>query len=231
MDNPQRNLNMKYTLNENYFETINSANKAYWLGLIAADGSVSELQPGKRNQRLQITLKYEDKYILEKFKASIKYTGPILEHTIKTGKYQGHRYVSILFTCNKMAQDLSKYNIIPRKTYIFSYPNIPEKYTFDFIRGYFDGDGSVFISHEKHWRNGTIVPVIHFRFIGTESLMKAIQAKLNLGGSLVKSRNSSTYELCYKHNKKALEFFSKIYANKTLYLKRKYNIFKDVQRL
>lgn len=231
MDNPQRNLNMKYTLNENYFDTINSANKAYWLGLIAADGSVSKLQPKRRNQRLQITLKYEDKYILEKFKSNIKYTGPVLEYTIKTGKYQGHRYATILFTSNKIAQDLAKYNIVPGKTYTYSYPNIPDKYTFDFIRGYFDGDGSVFISNEKHWRNGTITPVIHFRFIGTKSLMETIQRKLNIGGALIKSRNSFTYELCYKRKIKALEFFSKIYTKKSLYLKRKYNIFKDVQRL
>lgn len=61
--------------------------------------------------------------------------------------------------------------------------------------------------------------------------MKTIQSKLNIGGSIVKSRNSSTYELCYKRRTKAAEFVSKIYTGKSLYLKRKYNIFKDVQRL
>lgn len=223
---------MKYTLNENYFENIDCADKAYWLGFIAADGSISPLQPKKRNQRLAIVIKAEDRYLLERFKKDINYTGSLHNIVLKSGKWKGNEYVQIQFTSNKIAQDLAKYNIVPRKTYSFTYPkNLPEEYTFDFIRGYFDGDGSVFMSQEKHWRHGTIVSVIHFRFVGTEDLLRVIQEKLNMGGSLRKKKNSFVYELHYKRRKKAKEFFEKLYTNRTLYLTRKYNVFKDVQRL
>lgn len=70
-----------------------------------------------------------------------------------------------------MKTDLIRLGCVPNKSLILKFPseNIfsnPELIR-HFIRGYFDGDGSVFISREKHWRNKRYFNVIHYRFCGT----------------------------------------------------------------
>lgn len=221
-----------YQLNENYFEIIDSREKAYFLGLLTADGCIHKPIPGKRKPRISLVLKLEDKYIIESFANAIEFKGNIHTITIKKGKYSGHQYARILFTSNKMANDLAKYGVVNNKTYLkHVYPIIPQEYDNDFIRGYFDGNGSVFISNEKHWRKGGIFPVIHFRFVGQKDLLETIKDKLNLKGTFNKSKRSFVYELCYKRRIQASLFFNKIYNDTNLYIKRKYEVFKDVQRL
>lgn len=220
-----------YQLNENYFETIDSREKAYFLGLLAADGCIHKSTPKKRNTRIALTLKLDDKYIIERLSEAIEFKGNVRIITIRKGEYAGHQYSHIQFTSDKMAEDLSKYGITRDKSSTLTYPTIPEMYDYDFIRGYFDGNGSVFISNEKHWRTKKITPVIHFRFCGPEKLLSEIQNKLGIKGRLVKSRKSFVHELQCKRNVQANIFFNKIYTDTDLYLKRKYDIFKNVQRL
>lgn len=220
-----------YQLNENYFETVDTREKAYFLGLLAADGCIHKAIPGKRNTRISLSLKIEDKYIIDSFAKAINYTGNVRIVTIRKGQYAGHQYGCLLFTSNKMAADLLKYGITGSKSSTLQYPPIPKELDFDFIRGYFDGNGSAFISNEKHWRTGKITPIIHFRFCGPEKLLIEIQKRLNVKGRLVKSKKSFVYELQCKRNVQANIFFNKIYTDTNLYLKRKYNVFKNVQRL
>lgn len=220
-----------YQLNESYFETIDTREKAYFLGLLAADGCIHKTIPGKRNTRISLTLKIEDKYIIDSFAKAINFTGNVRVITIRKGQYAGHQYGCLLFTSDKMAADLSRYGVTISKSSTLQYPVIPREFDYDFIRGYFDGNGSAFLSNEKHWRTGKITPVIHFRFCGPEKLLAAIQSKLEVKGRLIKSKKSYVYELQCKRNVQANTFFNKIYTDTNLYLKRKYDVFKNVQRL
>lgn len=220
-----------YQLNENYFEIIDSREKAYFLGLIAADGCIHKSIPKKRNTRIALTLKVEDGYIIEKLSEALEFKGNVRIVTIRKGKYIGHKYSHVQFTSNKMAIDLSKYGITRDKSSTLTYPTISKEYDYDFIRGYFDGNGSVFLSNERHRRTGKITPVIHFRFCGPEKLLSEIQSKLGIKGRLVQSKKSFVYELQCKRNVQASIFFNKIYTDTNLYLKRKYDVFKNVQRL
>ena len=221
-----------YQLNENYFETIDTREKAYFLGLLTADGCIHKSIPKKRHKRISLILKEEDKYIINALAEAIEFNGNIRINTIRKGKYAGHKYACILFTSDKMAADLAKYGVVNNKSIIkHSYPNIPNEFDYDYIRGYFDGNGSAFISNEKHWRNGTITPVIHFRFFGQPEFLATIKDKLNLKGTLTKSKRSFIYSLNYKRIIQANLFFNKIYTDTNLYLKRKYDVFKNVQRL
>ena len=221
-----------YQLNENYFETIDTREKAYFLGLLTADGCIHKPIPGKRHIRIALILKIQDKYIIEAFAKAIDFNGNVRTITIRKGKYAGHQYGCIVFTSDKMARDLDKYGVFNNKSVIMhSYPNIPDEFDNDFIRGYFDGNGSVFISNEKHWRSGKIFPVIHFRLFGQQEFLATIKEKLNLKGTFTKSKRSFIYSLNYKRRTQASLFFNKIYADTNLYLKRKYDVFKNVQRL
>jgi hypothetical protein len=118
---------------ENYFETIDAEEKAYFLGFISADGCVIERNGNCRV--LSIHINKQDIDILEKFKKEINYEGEI-----SMGKSRS-RMCTIFCTSMKMFNDLSKYNVTPRKSRILKFPKLPENMIHHYMRGYFDGDG------------------------------------------------------------------------------------------
>lgn len=123
-----------------YFKT-QSHNMAWIMGFIAADGTIS-----KDCNRIKIGLALKDKEILEKIKEELK-----LEPEIKVYRSNnGHDCCSLTWTCEEHKKDLAYYNIVPAKTFILKPPlNLSKEYYIDFIRGYFDGDGSVNLIHQK----------------------------------------------------------------------------------
>lgn len=124
----------KYEVNDNYFDT-QKPNMAYILGFLAADGSVS-----KDSNQIKIGLSAVDVDFLEMIKREMGIKNPILTYTTNNG----FEVSELRFTSQKIKQELATYNIVPRKTYSFEFPQKLEKqYYKDFIRGYFDGDGSV----------------------------------------------------------------------------------------
>ena len=123
-----------YIINDDYFDNIGH-NQAYLLGFIAADGTVN-----KNDNSIKIALSSVDKSFLEEMKKELKSNAPISDFEDKNGfKHSEFRFSSV-----KIKQRLANFGIIPNKTYESFFPqNIPNEYLIDFIRGYFDGDGSV----------------------------------------------------------------------------------------
>ena len=130
-ENPQNQR--KYPVNDNYFDVENER-MAYLLGFLAADGCVR-----KESNEIKVSLSAVDKEFLEIFYSEIG------GHPVKSFTTQeGFDVVSWSCTSKHIKEQLKKYNIIPQKTFNFSFPrNLDKKYWRDFIRGYFDGDGSV----------------------------------------------------------------------------------------
>lgn len=114
------------------FDSLDS-NSAYWLGFFMADGNISD------DNRIRLMLQKADITHIQKFKDFVE-----CEHKISyTDKYPNR--VSLEFTSKEMASILAKYNIVPRKTLLAIPPN-PEifgKYFKDYLRGFFDGDGTI----------------------------------------------------------------------------------------
>ncbi|MEE0930544.1 MAG: hypothetical protein UIM53_06045 [Acutalibacteraceae bacterium] len=135
-------------LDEDFFENIDSEEKAYFLGLIITDGCIHEDK--KRETSVSITLIDEDSYLLEYFRDIIG--------SEKKVAHDGRGCSQITIYSNKMAKDLEKYGIVPRKSLSTIFPqNIDNKDMYRHIlRGIFDGDGSIGfykrknrISHDK----------------------------------------------------------------------------------
>lgn len=123
----------KYNVNESFF-FIQSSNLAYLLGFLASDGTVS-----KDRNEIALGLSAVDREILEKFYNTIG--GRPIDDYITADGFNISRWV---FTSQKVKQELSKYSIVPNKTFVLQPPyKLNKKYWIDFIRGYFDGDGSV----------------------------------------------------------------------------------------
>lgn len=124
-----------YSFNENYFEEINTEDKAYFLGFIVADGCISD----KTNA---IRIIQKDTYILEKFKIYIEFNGDIFVRKDKKISY-------ITISSSKTKKDLEKLGIHSNKTMVVKYPNIPENLQNHFMRGVFDGDGCISLRNDN----------------------------------------------------------------------------------
>lgn len=123
-----------------------TAESCYWAGFINADGHIDLYQPSYRktiNYKLGITLSKKDECHLKKLINTLGYSS----YRYGTSTIRGKTNENITFATNKkeISLDLiNKFNIVPgKKSCNEKFPVIPNKYMKDYIRGYFDGDGSV----------------------------------------------------------------------------------------
>lgn len=123
-----------HDVNDNYFSEENH-NMAYLLGFLASDGTIR-----KNDNSVKIGLSSVDRDFLLTIKKEIGYQGELTDYITSNG----FSVSELRFTSKQIKADLAKYNIVPNKTFIYTFPkNLKREYWIDFIRGYFDGDGSV----------------------------------------------------------------------------------------
>lgn len=131
----------------NYFEKIDSEEKAYFIGLLLTDGSIT---PGKngRSPVIRIELSEADEEVLRQFQYEIQSDAGI---TYNKRKDRENGTVSITLRSEKMAEDLSVFGIVPNKTYVTDRlpDGIPKEYIPAFLRGVIDGDGSIYYSNGR----------------------------------------------------------------------------------
>lgn len=120
------NLYHNIDLIEDYWETIDTYDKAYFLGFLITDGNISG-----NSVRLQISDK--DSEILKVFSQKTNNTNKISYDNRNLASFQAKR--------SKWVSDLSKYGIVPRKTSTVYLPNLDENLMSHLIRGLIDGDG------------------------------------------------------------------------------------------
>ena len=219
---------MKYQINETFFEKIDSAQKAWMLGFITADGCIY-----KRNGHqtmLTISVRDYDIEILELFK---KYISP--EHSIiqVQDKRRPNTVMSTLqLTSNILCNSLENIGIGPRKTFDLDIANIlgklSEEYRFAFILGYFDGDGNIDVPSNE------TISKSHVRISGPMKNLKAFQTFLSenhIEVSVIEDKRN------YKEPFGSLEcknttskycFLKKIYGSKVTSLSRKKKIAEDL---
>lgn len=151
---------LNFDLNVNFFKNIDTETKAYFLGLIAADGTIVEsVSKSKKNTKKYFALSFKksDEDILHYFKKCINsysdvkysYKLPFLgkNNNIYTPELQSYFRVYRKDFINNL---LNK-GIVPNKTKIgIVLPDLPDDLIPHFIRGYFDGDGCIGIYPYKH---------------------------------------------------------------------------------
>lgn len=142
------------SINHDYFETIDSHEKAYWLGFICADGHIrkSEKRATTPN-RISILIQKSDRILIERIKLALNSKHKIIDDA-PLDKRTGKRYErsSIQMYSRKMIQDLFNLGIGEDKSYNCSFPKISEKFYPDFIRGLCDGDGSLGLNQSDNLR-------------------------------------------------------------------------------
>lgn len=127
--------------NIHYFDSIDTPNKAYFLGFLFADG-----RNVYKKDEIKIQLQECDLHILESFKKEIESILPIKinRQAISNGEIRNYY---ILRMCGKHLCDrLNELGMTPNKSATISLPKegeVPHEYFRDFLRGYVDGNGSI----------------------------------------------------------------------------------------
>lgn len=216
--------------NFNFFEKIDTEEKAYWLGFMYADGYV-----GAKNHFVGLSISLKDIEHLKKYNKALDYNKGL---NIKESHQFGSKsklnklgetiyMVTTEIKNKKLHSDLIDKGCIPNKSLILHFPN-EEIFNYDkflilsFIRGYFDGDGTLGLyQHSK--TNKTLEESL--MFVGTKQFLEKIQDYLGQGFLMQKPNCSyKTYRLSYSTTK-AFNVAKLIYENSTIYLQRKYDIY------
>lgn len=116
--------------NDSFFNKLNELS-AYWAGFIAADGNLF-----LKNKLISIGLSLKDISHIKKFKLAIKSNAAI-------SIVKSNNSARICFRSEKIYEDLEKMGIGPNKSLTISIVKVPENLINHFIRGVYDGDGSV----------------------------------------------------------------------------------------
>lgn len=226
-----RNLGLRFRPNPgnvHYFETIDSYAKAYILGFIAADGA---LVPAKNSSTitLTITVKYEDKAVLEFIKSEIGNTHSLIEITRPSSfdPDKNIHHIRLSFSTPEIVHDIMKYGIAPRKSLTMPniIKNIPYEFRDAFIIGYFDGDGSVHIENGLKKMEHGIYPdhSLYINFRGTVEFLKGICEHLDINVSHIYIRDNIA-TLSFASKKDTYRLFQ-CYSNLPFYYERKYSRF------
>lgn len=212
----------KHQVNHNFFETIDTEEKSYFLGLFYADGYNQE-----DSHNVRMNLHSRDKHILETL-TSLTQPTKRLYYAKKKDQY------AICIVSEKMSKDLANHGCFQRKTEFLKPPEtVPDSLIHHFIRGYFDGDGCVCVYHKKGKPNSFVCSV---RMFGTEDFIswtQSILAKkcdLPINKLSTKTNFITLYGLHYSSKKRCLRICEYLYNNATIYLTRKYDKFMVIEK-
>lgn len=215
-----REKSLKFRCNEHYFDIIDTEHKAYWLGLLAADGYIKDTTP----LGFGISLKEKDKYILEELKKDIEFTGEIKTYTPKPGySYATTTYSRLVISSPYLRERLIQLGIKSHKTTILTFPTdqqIPPSFYRHFIRGYIDGNGS--ITHG----GPTLLDKPHIKVCGTFEFLTGLQQNLNTHHKLNRKkqqqeRNINSWNIAIGSRQDVLRILKLLYLDCSIYLKRK----------
>lgn len=215
----------KKEVNSNYFDVIDTEEKAYWLGFFFADGYVSSTK-----KSIELCIQEYDKSHISKFKKAINSKHKISSKKIK---FDGKEFMAsrISIKDEKIWKDLVKHGCIPVKSKTIELPSLDSKELYrHFFRGYFDGDGSI-----QRGNNRNTVYVCACITSGSLDFLKSIQLyckDLGIRTTLrYPSKNHSAYDLRTTSRNEAITFLNHLYENSTIYLDRKYNQYQEICRL
>lgn len=203
---------MQNKVNLSYFDDIDSEDKAYWLGFLAADGNIT-CSDGR--YRIALVIKADDKKHLELFRQSLNSSS-----TIRSKMVMGNEYVLIQISGKQLAKRLVELGITPRKSLTLEFPvMLPDELNRHFMRGYFDGDGCIARSRA--------CKQLQFMVLGTKSFLEVYCDKLLQAGCIssvclyLAKASSGCYQIAYTGNRQVPRIMNWLYQDATIFLSRK----------
>jgi len=215
-------------INTSFFKKINSEESAYFLGFLYADGNV---QINNTAYCITLKLKSNDQMIIEKFRDIMSPSSPI-----KITKNKGSENTYSYFRINQkeICEQLISHGCGPNKSLILEFPTtISRELTHHFLRGYSDGDGTIY---KNHFKNKKTINTI-WKFVSTKQFCnetaKILKEQLGISCSQSLSRpetNKITTTLSVGGNLQVIKALDWIYKDATIYLPRKYDKYLEFKK-
>ena len=226
----------RYSYNKNFFEIIDTPSRAYWFGFLCADGSITRFYKGEnlRSMSVELTVKSDDEGHLHKYLEALESNTPIQHREIHL-QSTGKTYTACRCVINNthLCWDLIDHGCTPCKSTTLMFPDskdVPPELLSHFMRGYFDGDGS--ISQYMWGRQKTTV----WTLCGTEEFLTQFGAVLTENGVQLASgpkaekRGEKIYELRIYGLANIQCLMAFLYQDSTpsIRLDRKYNTYQSM---
>lgn len=210
-----------YHFNEHWLDELDCEEKFYFLRFFAADG----YNKSQSNNAI-IGLQEEDFELLDKFKKLLESDRPIYRGKNGKNKLGEIRYKAIFeLTSKYFCTKLTELGLMRAKTLKIRFPNyIPEEYLSAYIRGVFDGDGSISISYSSTKPKGSSCIARTEMFI--KDLQKILIDKLGVHAT-VESQRENAWLVDVNRQEDIKVFLDWMYKDAKIYLERKYQKYQE----
>lgn len=209
----------KYTVDEHYFDTIDTANKAYILGLLYADGT--NYTP---NRMIKIELQERDKRILEDINKELGSNRPIYCNRLHDKNPNHQNTYGLIFVNKLLSTSLERQGMVRNKSLILQFPSgVPDELMSHFIRGCMDGDGHI------EWNKTHFINIASSKDF-CDSLQTYLLSKLSISSSIydTSNKNSNTKVLHIFQKEQIKKFLDWIYQDAELYIQRKFDTYQSI---
>lgn len=229
-----KGMGRTYYCDFDYFENINTSNKAYILGLISSDGCL--FKRDSHQGMWQLSLQERDINILQKISSEIKSDKPIL--TRKVDNLKRFNVCSLSINSDKMYSDLINFGLTDNKSYTININKlkVPNKHMSSFLRGYFDGDGSI-NKQSRGYGTPNSFGIGISGFIHNLESIKFILSDYKIQSTIIldNRRNNNFGYLSFKNTTEKYSFLRFIYEDvenyDSIYLDRKYLLYKEFKNI
>lgn len=221
-----------YTCNHEFFSK-DSQSSFYWAGFFAADGCILDKRSSKM---VTLALSKRDVSHIDKFKGAISADNPIKDFLVRNSKrslkWNDTWKSEIKITSDQLSDDLSRFNVVPRKSKTYTFPEwlIDHALVNHFMRGYFDGDGSFFVPRLAPGRS---VSQVFLSLRGTPEFLKTYRDILERECGLKERTNDIRINngigvLEYGGNGIVGNIAQYLYRDADIYLDRKRSVILDI---
>ena len=206
----------KYFYDTEFFDSIDSEDKAYWLGVLYADGWVD-----KDGLRLGMI----DREHIEKFKEALSAT-----YNIEYVENDNQGLYVIRVNDRELVKKLKPLGLVKKKSRIISFPYLPKNMNSHFARGYFDGDGH--FSKAKHknsvqWQvgftSGSQYFLVDLRCVIRKSIKRDV-GSISCG----RGEKSNTWSLLFNGNVSCKQVSEFLYKDASVVLDRKHKTYLEM---
>ncbi len=214
----------KYSLNQDFFNQIDTPEKAYFLGWLYADGCHQE-----KTGKIILGLQEQDVDVLKKLNQFINSNRPLFYSVRKDNSgYENRQNCYILNICSrKLSDSLIKLNCRNNKSLTLDFPNfeqVPNNLIHHFVQGFWEGDGcfSYGIRKDTGYLNQTVsfISTISFCDILNAIIEKQLGFKF-ISTPYIKHAALKNISTCGSQN--IMKFMNWIYKDAPYKLQRKSN--------
>jgi hypothetical protein len=214
----------------NEFKVIDTEEKAYFLGLFYADGSIS-LQKRKNSNYVkpQVQISLTDEQLIYDLH---KYFPFFNLEVFDFGKYKPtwSKQFALRKANKLLVDDLLDKGVLERKSgensYKLSIPKIDDSLIHHFVRGFFDGDGSINIASARpHLRRAEICGSSEQFLLQIKSILEQSGVDCPIFRKKTKGYKNPLYILEWVNTMDVFDLRDYLYKNATIYLSRKKELF------